>query len=123
MIKSLYFSHDYTSSDDVKMLYLRQALGMEAVGIFWYVVEKLAQAGGRLPLKIIPVLAMQMQVTEPKVTAVITGYELFEIHNEQFSSHRLTSSLALMDKLKEAGKKGAAIRWGITSEQTKIILK
>ena len=122
MLKSLYFSHDYTASEDVKMLYMRQALGIEGVGIFWYIIEKLAQAGGRLPLKIIPVLSMQMQVTEPKVKTVITNYDLFTIEDDSFYSTRLLISLGIREQLQEAGKRGAAKRWGIT-EQPKIQLK
>ena len=51
MNKSYYFSHDYTASEDVKILYLRQELGMEGYGIYWFIVERLAVAGGRLQLK------------------------------------------------------------------------
>jgi hypothetical protein len=122
MNKSLYFSHDYTSSDDVKMLFLRQSLGMEGVGIFWYIIERLAQAGGYLPLKIIPVLSMQMQVTETKVQAVIQTFDLFKIHEETFFSVRLLETLNLRKTLQAAGSKGAAIRWGADVKQTKIKL-
>jgi len=53
---SFYFPHDYNARNDVKCLFLRQQLGMEGYGIFWFLVESLADAGGVLPLKIIPVL-------------------------------------------------------------------
>lgn len=112
MNKSLYFSHDYTASDDVKMLFLRQSLGMEGVGIFWYVIERLAQAGGRLPLKIIPVLSMQMQVTETKVQAVVQSFDLFEIEDPDFFSKRLLQTIDLRKTLQDAGQRGAAKRWG-----------
>src|SRR5690348_17096922 len=95
MTKSFYFSHDYTASDDVKILFLRQSLGMEGVGIFWYVIERLAQAGGQLPLKIIPVLSMQMQVTETKVQGVIKNFDLFQIEQEIFFSRRLNETIEL----------------------------
>lgn len=111
MNKSLYFSHDYTASDDVKILFLRQSLGMEGVGIFWYVVERLAQAGGRMPLNIIPVLSMQMQVTEAKVQAVINNYNLFELDPPEFFSRRLMETIDLRKTLQDAGLKGAAKRW------------
>ena len=122
MIKSLYFSHDYTASDDVKMLYLRQSLGMEGVGIFWYVIERLAQAGGYLPIKIIPVLSMQMQVTEAKVQTVINNFDLFLLEDQFFFSRRLMESLDLRKTLQDAGIKGAAKRWGTTDKQIKIKL-
>lgn len=121
--KSLYFSHDYTASDDVKMLFLRQSLGMEGVGIFWYIIERLAQAGGRLPIKIIPVLSMQMNTTESKVQVVINNYELFVIEDQDFFSRRLIESLDLRKILQDAGKKGAEKRWGASvDKQIKIKL-
>lgn len=112
---SYYFSHDFNASDDVKMLFLRQQLGMEGVGIFWYILERLAQAGGRLPMKIIPVLSMQMQTSDVKVNAVINSFELFIVEKEEFFSARLLSNLESSfhkhQVLSESGKKGMAKRW------------
>lgn len=123
MNKSLYFSHDYTASDDVKILFLRQSLGMEGVGIFWYIIERMAQAGGRLPLKIIPVLSMQMQVTETKVQGVVNNFDLFEVQDPDFFSRRLMETIDLRKTLQESGVKGAAKRWGnIENKQPKIKL-
>ena len=106
-----YFSHDYNAASDYKVLYLRQQLGMEGYGIFWYLIEQLAQSGGQLPVKIIPVLAMQMQVTETKVAAVINSFELFTISGESFESNRLNRHLIERNSFSEFGKKGALTRW------------
>jgi hypothetical protein len=106
-----YFSHDYNAASDYKVLYLRQQLGMEGYGIFWYLIEQLAQSGGQLPVKIIPVLAMQMQVTETKVAAVINSFELFTISGESFESNRLNRHLSERNSFSEFGKKGALTRW------------
>jgi hypothetical protein len=95
-----YFSHDYNAANDVKILFMRQQLGMEGYGIYWYLIEHLADAGGRLPLKIIPVLAMQMQSQEIKIRAVITEFELFQIEDEAFFSIRLLSNLDRVNDLK-----------------------
>lgn len=115
MANSYYFSHDYNASDDVKILFLRQELGMEGVGIYWYIVEKLAQAGGKLPLKIIPVLAMQMQTSDTKVTAVIQSFDLFEVAEQLFFSNRLVHFIEehMSKHLAQSngGKKGMAKRW------------
>jgi hypothetical protein len=96
-----YFSHDYNASNDVKILFMRQQLGMEGYGIYWFLIEHLADAGGVLPMKIIPVLAMQMQSQEVKVRAVIEQFELFQIVDEVFFSFRLQKSLDKMIELKE----------------------
>lgn len=111
MKESFYFQHDYNAANDVKVLYLRQQLGIEGYGIFWFVIEQLAQAGGRLPLKVIPVIAMQIQTTIDKVASVIKNYELFEIENEEFFSIRLIQQLEFRKQLSIEGKKGAEAKW------------
>jgi len=110
--KSYYFQHDYSASNDAKILFLRQQLGMEGYGIYWFIIEQLAMSGGILPMKIIPVLAMQNQTQESKVRAVIEGYELFLVKEEQFCSVRLNEHLEVRQQLSESGKNGAAKRWG-----------
>jgi len=111
MKESFYFSHDYNAHNDVKILFLRQQLGMEGYGIYWFLVETLADSGGILPLKIIPVLAMQMQVSEIKVKAVIESFDLFQIIEDSFYSQRLINHLEIRKIASENGKKGAKKRW------------
>ena len=108
---SFYFPHDYNARNDVKCLFLRQQLGMEGFGIFWFLVESLAESGGILPLKIIPVLAMQMQVPDIKVSAVINSFELFQVNEDHFFSCRLNEHLEVRKTLSDKGKEGAALRW------------
>lgn len=116
-----YFSHDYNAHNDVKVLFMRQQLGMEGYGIYWFLIENLADAGGFLPLKIIPVLAMQMHTTEVKVSAVIKEFELFEVSENQFFSLRLNKHLQIRDHIKlinsEKGKKSAEIRKSTAVQQ------
>ena len=111
MTKSYYFQHDYNSANDVKILFLRQQLGIEGYGIFWFIIEQLAQAGGYLPLKIIPVLAMQIQTSADKVASVIKNYDLFTVEEPDFFSARLLKQLEFRNQLSEDGKRGALKRW------------
>ena len=101
-----YFSHDYNAREDVKILFLRSQLGMEGYGIYWFLIEFLATSGGKLPFKIVPVLAMQMQVTEVKVMAVIQSFELFIMDDNNFFSERLNEHLQLRKTLSDKGKEG-----------------
>lgn len=110
MNKSYWFEHDYNAANDAKILFLRQQLGMEGYGIYWFIVEQLVQAGGRLPLKVIPVLAMQSQTQESKVSAIINGYELFAIEDDHFFSLRLNKHIDTRKYYSEMGKKGVEIR-------------
>lgn len=109
--KSYYFQHDYNAHTDIKLLFVRQQLGMEGYGIYWYILEQLAISGGKMPLKIVPVLSMQMQTTETKVKAVIEEYGLFQIIENEFFSARLNDQLEFRNSLSAAGKRGALNRW------------
>jgi hypothetical protein len=102
-----YFSHDYNAANDTKILFLRHQLGMEGYGIYWYLIEQLANAGGKLPLELIPVLAMQMHCTDVKVNGVLMNFDLFTIESGEFWSHRLQDHLELRLKLSQSGKAGA----------------
>ena len=106
-----YFSHDYNAANDTKILFLRHQLGMEGYGIYWYLIEQLANAGGKLPLELIPVLAMQMHCTDVKVNGVLMNFDLFTIESGEFWSHRLQDLLDLRLKLSQSGKAGANNRW------------
>jgi hypothetical protein len=110
--KSYYFSHDYNAANDTKVLFLRHQLGMEGYGIYWFLIEKLADAGGKMPIELIPILAMQMQSSDTKVKGVITQFDLFSIAEGEFWSERLNDHLGLRAKLSESGKNGAISRWG-----------
>jgi len=106
-----YFSHDYNAANDTKILFLRHQLGMEGYGIYWYLIEQLANAGGKLPLELIPVLSMQMHCTDVKVNGVLMNFDLFTIESGEFWSHRLQDHLDLRLKLSQSGKAGANNRW------------
>ena len=84
---------------------------MEGYGIYWYLIEQLANAGGKLPLELIPVLAMQMHCTDVKVNGVLMNFDLFTIESGEFWSHRLQDHLELRLKLSQSGKAGANNRW------------
>lgn len=110
MTKSYWFEHDYNAANDAKILFLRQQLGMEGYGIYWFIVEQLVQSGGKLPLKIIPVLAMQSQTQESKVSAIIHGYELFHVEQDHFFSIRLNKHIDTRKYFSEMGKLGVEKR-------------
>ena len=109
--KSYYFSHDYNAANDTKVLFLRHQLGMEGYGIYWFIIERLADAGGKLPIDLIPVLAMQMHSTDIKVKGVVMQFDLFKIEEGEFWSERLSDHLGLREKLSQSGKNGAISRW------------
>lgn len=110
-----YFSHDYNARNDTKVLFLRMQLGMEGYGIYWFLIESLAESGGILPFQLIPVLAMQMHTTEAKVKAVVSGFNLFEITDEHFFSLRLNDHLEKVNQI----KLNASMRGKLSAEKRK----
>ena len=80
-------------------------------GMYWFLVEALADSGGILPLRILPVLAKQMDVSLAKVETIVNSYDLFQIVDDQFFSQRLMQHLELRNGLSEAGRLGAQKRW------------
>jgi hypothetical protein len=109
--KSYYFSHDGNAHNDIKIQFMCSDLGMEGYGIFWFLIEALFDAGGYLPLKMVKILAKQMNVSEPKAMAVVSNYDLFEISEENFYSNRLLQHFEQRKLLSNCGKRGAKIKW------------
>jgi hypothetical protein len=118
-LKDQYFRHDYTASEDDKIILMLHEMGMESYGIFWYICERAAKAGGILSLKIIPALAEKMKVDIKKVESVVKKYDLFKVNGETFSSDRLIGDLKHRKTLskwgKEGGKESVKVRAGKTS--------
>ena len=109
-----YFSHDYNASNDFKILLMRNKLGIKGYGMYWFLIERLAEAGGRLPSEMIPIYAQQMDVEEREVHNLINDFKLFEFAENEFFSERLLRHLELRQQDKtnksNAGKKSAEIR-------------
>jgi len=109
--KAYYFSHDGNAHSDIKLQYLIAEMGMEGYGIFWFLIENLFESGGFLPMKMIPIMARQMNSSEAKISTVIGNYELFEIVEESFYSKRLCDHFEARKFLSKKGKEGAFMRW------------
>jgi len=84
---------------------------MEGYGCYWYLIEKLAEAGGYLPLDTLGFHASQMAVEKATVEAIVKNFDLFIIKEDTFFSVRLLDHIKLREKLREAGRKGAEKRW------------
>ena len=78
-----YFSHDYNASNDFKILLMRNKLGIKGYGMYWFLIERLAEAGGYLPTEMIPIYAQQMDVEEREVHNLVNDFKLFEFADLQ----------------------------------------
>lgn len=111
--KALYFSHDYSARNDIKMIRLARDLGQEGIGIFWCIVEMLHESGGYLDVADIGLIAYQLHVKEALLAKVIDDYGLFKTVDGHFYSERVLCNMAKMTRLSsirsEAGSKGARV--------------
>ncbi|MGB0131174.1 DUF4373 domain-containing protein [Chlorobium sp.] len=108
-----WFRHDSNAKDDFKCMMLIDQLGCEGYGIFWILIETLRdQDGYRAPMSMIPILARKYNTSAEKMKAVVTGYDLFVIDEDDgtFASPQLLKRMgeydALIAKKRTAGAIG-----------------
>ena len=76
-VESFYFTHDYNSRNDPKMVALRMKEGMEGVGIFWCIAELLYEEGGFVMLSECERIAFELRTSCDVVNSIINDYDLF----------------------------------------------
>lgn len=124
-----YFSHDTNASRDEKILAMRVDYGWEGYGLFWAIIESMAEAtdyqlrfsNGNPDEIDIAGLALSFHVSRKRlekfVENCIKKYKLFVFseNKKYFSSQTLKRRLSMRDeklsKLRVAGQKGAEKRW------------
>jgi uncharacterized protein YdaU (DUF1376 family) len=111
---AFYFPHFTNARRDRKVRRLIKHLGVEGYGIFFMLLEVLReQTDLKFPLSDIDLLADEFGTSEEKVKAVITGYDLFQIdEEEQFFSPRLILYLQPYFERSERARLAAQKRWG-----------
>jgi len=111
-----YFSHDYHARNDEKILELRVKYGAEGYGLFWMLVETMAENdNGGAKAGLIGGLSLGYGVTKEKLAEFVkycVEIELFYEEDGFIFSRRMKKHKALRLKLVEDGKKGAEKRWG-----------
>jgi hypothetical protein len=109
--ESYYFSHDYNSRNDRKMVKLRLATKMEGVGIYWCLVEMLYEEGGEIALSEVPVFASEWKVKEATILRVIYDFELFKNDGEVFWSDSANRRLDVRTEKSQKARESAEKRW------------
>lgn len=114
MVNSFYFQHDYNARNDQKILELRSEFGAEGYGIWWMLLETLAEQDEGIDRGAIGGLSLAYGVDKGKLKEIIdfcleigllydnSGY----IRNGRMDEHK-----NWRETLAQAGKKGAENRW------------
>ena len=121
---SFYFQHDYNARNDERLLMLRAEHGAEAYGVFWMILESMAEANtSRINRVAIAGLSLGYGVAKERLSEIIDyciDVGLFEESQEgAISSQRMKKHLAHRDALKVAGSEGAKKRWS-TSQENRV---
>ena len=126
-----WFKHDIDARNDDKIVRLRMDMGAEGYGIYFMILELLANSEGYKLSDNYKVIAYRINSTEELVEQVVQSYGLFEFENDFndlkfFYSPRLKKHmeevLATSEKRAAAGRVSAAKREGgkETSDMWKV---
>lgn len=113
--ETFYFSHDYNARNDDKILELRASYGAEGYGIFWMIIETMAEnENGGIKATLIGGLSVSYGVAKATLTEIIhacLAIKLFKEQDGYYFSDRLLKHKRFRQKLSEAGAEGARAKW------------
>ena len=109
-----WFDHDYNARNDERLLEIRAEFGAEGYGIFWMILESLAENGGYLNRSRIGGLSLAYGVVKATLEATLEAclkQGLFlDDKDGNFWSERMNDHLSKVKALSDAGKRGAEAR-------------
>ena len=106
-----YFSHDYHARSDKKMIRLLAKNGIEAVGIYWCLVEMLYEEGGFLPLEECECIADELRTQCERIEDVIKNFKLFDNDGVRFWSKSVLNRIELRNERSKKAQESANNRW------------
>lgn len=113
---SYYFSHDFNARNDEKILELRATFGAEGYGIFWMLVETMAEnENGGINSSLIGGLSLGYGVAKDRLRSIIDcclGVGLLIEKDGCYFSNRLLAHKEFRKNMSNFGKIGAEKRWG-----------
>lgn len=113
--ETFYFTHDYNARNDDKILELRSKYGAEGYGIFWMIVETMAEnENGGVKATLIGGLSLGYGVAKATLLEFIhycIEIGLFYKNDDFLFSKRMLTHKELRNMLSVSGKAGAKKRW------------
>lgn len=112
---TFYFSHDYNARNDPKILELRSEFGLEGYGIYWCLIETMAEDdNGVIMASLIGGLSVGFGVAKGRLIEIIdfmVKVGLLHKENDTIFSQRLVEHKMYRKALSDKGKEGAEKRW------------
>jgi hypothetical protein len=108
---TFYFSHDYNSRHDPKLVSLVMNSGLDALGIYWCLIEMLYEQEGYISIYDINSIAFELHTDCERIKDTLENHRLFEFKDEYFYSESVLRRLKLRNKKSNAAKESALKRW------------
>lgn len=124
MSKNTYFfDHDYNARNDERILQLRAEHGAEAYGVYWMLLESMAEASnGEINRGAIGGLSLGYGVPKERLSAIIDYCLAIGLFNksqgEAIFSERMMSHRARIESMREGGRRGAMKRWSTSQKNS-----
>lgn len=117
-----YFNHDDNAHNDMKIQRLLQKNGLEALGLYWWILEVMHREDGYFNLDDIDILAWNSHVEETKIAKIIDSMislGLFKKDNNRIYSERMLRDMQEYLQQSDKGKKMVNARWNKSSNTEK----
>ncbi|MBQ7280582.1 MAG: DUF4373 domain-containing protein [Bacteroidales bacterium] len=111
--KTTYFSHDCNARSDEKLLAVRMRHKAEGYGVFFMLVEMMAEEPSHTLLKDYNLIAFELRVGSDIVRSIVEDFGLFQFteDGERFYSESLIERMAGIDDLRQKRSDAAKKRW------------
>jgi len=119
---TFWFSHDYNSRTDGKVLKLRMKHGMEGLGVYWCIVEMLYEDNGFISLEDYERITFELRSNEILVRSVINDFGLFEVNGERFWSNSVIERLGVRKDKSEQARNAINVRWEMERKRKSLII-
>jgi hypothetical protein len=111
--ETYYFSHDYNSRNDPKMVKVQMNMGLEGIGLYWCLIEMLYEQSGYLNLNEIESHAFALRAKPELLTRLINDFDLFSNDETKFWSESVLRRLQLRNEKSLKAQNSANSRWQI----------
>lgn len=124
MKETFYFTHDFTAFNDPKIQEAFMDHGIQAYGVYWYLIESLAQETERwfLP-KRYDRIAFVLRIEKNVIQSIVEEYDLFVFDEKNFWNKRLDRHFNERAKKSEKAKLSVQKRWDNKKKENTNVLR
>jgi len=106
-----YFSHDYNSRRDRKMIALSMKHNLEGIGAYWCILEMLYEEAGYMPIEDYERIAFELRTNIDTIKSVVEDFGLFKIEDSMFFSESALERLRQRMEKSEKARESVNKRW------------